>query len=865
MKRVLSDFLLLTAFLTLCLTASAKPRSFKQAQSIAERQAQKLGIVIDQSSLAKAPRLNGVIDDNTSKPYFVFPNGEEKGFTVVSGDDRFPEIVGYSDRGTYSEDKLPEGYVDFLQQYKEMVEAVEKGDNSVLKTIAEARQLSTEDTKSAEVAPLLANIQWGQDEPFNRMCPLYDEKYRSVTGCTATAMAQILAYWKYPEVLKSDIDSYETETYNLWIPTIYADEQTNYDWDNMLDSYNDGNYTDEQADAVAKLMYHCGASVQMDYGPVSGSYSNISVFVNNFGYDADLIKYIYRSSFTVKEWSAIIDNELLNKRPIMYSGASSGGGHAFVCDGADGNGLYHINWGWNGYQDGYFDITILNPEKGGTGSGTAADGYNRNCQMIIGIQPDNGVYDEPIVSVPSVYSFVTKESRSTEILKGTRDDVNGKFRIALSDIFFNNSDEDINGYVSYGILNKDGSYTPIVDGSEVNLLAYDEVADIYDNHKCSFDSIDYAFPVGTYNIFPLFSEDSVTWRRCPDDPNSVYKQRVVEVTDTTLQVTETPLTAEIENTEEAIYSYPTDFAITLTNRSQEDFNGFVCAYASDKEDEYGAMLAAQYVSLPAHSSRVIPITMTIPLNFSYIRVVEYSSDNTISSIRHFDIDMPIEPSISLVSVESNAEPGLYETEKAYDDGRLVKMPKTREGIAKFRFGLKNDGGRTTLDYLVIFENTETGDIYSRRHYDVKTLGDGHITYINDSISASQLGGRCAVCSVYHLDEASSSYWYVPTSLPDWTLPYVDDPESGVSYKGCFTAVYIGDNETGVGGVDVESGIHVIGGKGEIVLMSDKTCVIPVYSAGGMKVCEVNVTENTAQRVAVKPGLYIVKNQKVIVQ
>lgn len=92
-------------------------------------------------------------------------------------------------------------------------------------------------------------------------------------------MAQILAYWKYPEVLKSDIDSYETETYNLWIPTIYADEQTNYDWDNMLDSYHDGNYTDEQADAVAKLMYHCGAAVQMDYGPVSGSYSNISVLL----------------------------------------------------------------------------------------------------------------------------------------------------------------------------------------------------------------------------------------------------------------------------------------------------------------------------------------------------------------------------------------------------------------------------------------------------------------------------------------------------------------------------------------------------------------------------------------------------------
>lgn len=94
---------------------------------------------------------------------------------MVSGDDRFPEIVGYSDRGTYSEDKLPEGYVDFLQQYKEMVEAVEKGDNVALKTIAEARQMRTEDTKSAEVAPLLANIQWGRTNLLTE-CVLYITK-----------------------------------------------------------------------------------------------------------------------------------------------------------------------------------------------------------------------------------------------------------------------------------------------------------------------------------------------------------------------------------------------------------------------------------------------------------------------------------------------------------------------------------------------------------------------------------------------------------------------------------------------------------------------------------------------------------------
>lgn len=331
-----------------------------------------------------------------------------------------------------------------------------------------------------------------------------------------------------------------------------------------------------------------------------------------------------------------------------------------------------------------------------------------------------------------------------------------------------------------------------------------------------------------------------------------------------MQVTETPLTAEIKNVEEVLGDLYTDFTMNLTTISQVGFEGFLDVYASPTEDGKGKRIGYLYTSVLANSSKEIPFMMTVPTGYEYVWVKEHSSGNMISGIQHFDVNESVAPSVSIVSVESNAEPGLYETEKAYDDGRLVKMPKTREGIAKFRFGLKNDGGRTTINYAVYVKNTETNEGYYRIHYDVKTPGDGQITYINDSISANQLDGRCAVATVCTLG-SNGSYYLIPTSLPEWTLPYVDDPEGGVTYNGCYTAVYIGDNETGVGGVDVESGIHVIGGKGEIVLISDKTCVIPVYSAGGMKVCEVNVTENAAQRVAVKPGLYIVKNQKVIVQ
>ena len=94
-----------------------------------------------------------------------------------------------------------------------------------------------------------------------------------------------------------------------------------------------------------------------------------------------------RSLYSLAEWTQILDNELAAGRPVFYSGSSTDGGHQFICDGSDGQGLYHINWGWGGYQNGYFDVTILNPEKGGVGSGNAQDGYNRSCSMLVGVAP----------------------------------------------------------------------------------------------------------------------------------------------------------------------------------------------------------------------------------------------------------------------------------------------------------------------------------------------------------------------------------------------------------------------------------------------------------------------------------------------
>lgn len=326
--------LLLSLMLLLSVSAIAGPRSYQQAKAIAQRQAALLGIEMDAevaASAKAAPRMSVSSAVSPSATcYYVFANGEDKGFTIVSGDDRMPEVVGYSAQGTYDPDHLPANYVDFMKAYQETVEALLKGDALVSGGLAEARQWRAERAGTAAVAPLLGGIKWNQRAPYNNMCPLYDDTNRSVTGCVATAMAQVMMYHQYPKALKATIKAYTTKSKGIYIPEISSG--ATYDWDNMLSDYSKSDYSSAQADAVAKLMYHCGAAVKMDYGPSSGANVTPAILATYFGYDADLMQDLTRTCFTLQQWMTLVDNELKAKRPILYSGQSSGGGHEFVCD-----------------------------------------------------------------------------------------------------------------------------------------------------------------------------------------------------------------------------------------------------------------------------------------------------------------------------------------------------------------------------------------------------------------------------------------------------------------------------------------------------------------------------------------------------
>ena len=612
-----------TALLAVGLTlfqvlAWAGPRSFQQAQAIAERQAALQGIIMDQQQVSKARKqylLNGSSSSETATSYYVFDNGSDKGFTIVSGDDELPEIVGYSAHGNSEHLMKTEGCAAFLKAYQKFVAAFTQGDAKARKILAEQRALKADGRyQQPKIAPLLGDIAWNQDPPYNKMCPKYKGSELSVTGCVATAMAQVMMYYKYPTELKADIPAYTTATNKLKVNAISKGEE--YDWGNMLPTYTEGEYNTTQADAVAKLMFHCGAAVQMDYGDSSGALLRPEDMSTYFGYDADLLQEVYRSVYTLAEWKKILDRELEAKRPIIYGGvASHENGHQFVCDGSDGEGLYHINWGWSGDSDGYFDITLLDPDVPGTGAGTPADGYNRDCSVIIGIAPDNESKDEPLIKEHSLYADAYENHRKCTITNGERKNASEQFSLTVTPVFSNPTHNKFEGLVALGIRNEDGSYTPITQIEKVAMEARKPDGEYAINYP-NFN-LNYAFPVGTTVLYEIYSTDNGNnWDVCAYVENVVPFE--LEATSTSLTLNGNKLSADLKSNEAIQFDMDNSFDITIRNDSQREYLGLINVYTSETSTKptfnEDSRRAEEYMCVPAGESTTRTITLYQPAN-----------------------------------------------------------------------------------------------------------------------------------------------------------------------------------------------------------------------------------------------------------
>ena len=282
------------------------------------------------------------------------------------------ELVGYAENGFFDAENVPPQMQLWLDGYAEYVAAVQSGK-------AKARKILLSDSPSVVVEPLVST-KWNQDAPFNNFAPEYTDDnnntQRCATGCAATAMAQIMKFHNWPEQGVGHY-SYEHQSFG----TISSDFSEHvYDWTNMIDRYNNGEYSNVQADAVALLMKDCGVSLNMNYGPVSGAsiYSYTPAFKNYFRYSSRTVN---RSGCETAEFTRIITDELQEGRPIIYCGTGEDGGHAFVVDGYDTNYFLHVNWGWGGYSDGYFDMNYMDPAGLGIGGGSGAFKWNQGIVL----------------------------------------------------------------------------------------------------------------------------------------------------------------------------------------------------------------------------------------------------------------------------------------------------------------------------------------------------------------------------------------------------------------------------------------------------------------------------------------------------
>ena len=346
--------LTLITFLTFYMSSSAAPISEGVAREKAVRFiASKKG---DSSAARSAQRNGGSASYGASltavdnqEAYYVFNVDSSNGYVIVSGDDRMPDVLGYSYSGSYNRDSIPDN-IAWLQGYAD--------EYQYLQSHSDAKAASLTSVTGSTILPML-ETHWQQSSPYNAMCPAIQGK-SSVTGCVATAMGQVMYYHQWPNKTSKVIPSYTTNTEHINLPGISV---TSIDWENILPSYTSGG-TQAQIRAVATLMRLTGWSVQMDYGlSASGAYlvNAVNAFKNYFDYKSSL-SYIQRNSYSGSQdsWNQKVYDELKNNRLVIYGGVSSKGGHAFVIDGYDKDDYFHVNWGWGGKDDGNFLLTSLN-------------------------------------------------------------------------------------------------------------------------------------------------------------------------------------------------------------------------------------------------------------------------------------------------------------------------------------------------------------------------------------------------------------------------------------------------------------------------------------------------------------------------
>ena len=416
--------------------------------------------------------------------YYVF-NAQQagRGFVIVAGDDRVPAILGYSDSGTFDSNDVPESMQQWLEGYALQIKAIADGARA--------------DSRSASRGPIepMLPVRWGQGMPYSVLLPHItgSSNAHAYVGCVAVAMAQVMAYWQYPPRPSTTIPGYTSNSGRTYAVTMPSLSPIDFDWEHMQDTYYTTDSTSIESEAVSRLMLYSTTSLKSNFGLTStGSYTRLipEKLITYFGYK-NSAHYIYRESFSTQAWEDTIYAELAAGRPVAYGGNKQSSGHAFVCDGYDGEGRFHINWGWAGKSNGYFLLNLLNPSDEGIGSAAGAYGYVKSQGAAIGIMPDDGE------SGTATFSFEGLRIGATNT---TRSAASSNFSVTVSGEYINNSNVSSRLRRGWGLYKDDELIDVLHNRYESYSVGIGSVVEV--NQTLNFGA---GITSGTYRILPIYS------------------------------------------------------------------------------------------------------------------------------------------------------------------------------------------------------------------------------------------------------------------------------------------------------------------------------------------------------------------------
>lgn len=591
---MIRKFLLIFVGFAASLSLSAQVVSPWQAQAKARQfLAQRGKTVAGGSWRMQMPAAGG-----QAAPYYVFNQPGGQGYVVVAGDERAADILGYADEGSLDLEQAPPQLKAWLQGYADELAALPETDGQSQQTNDNAQLaegLSGDATEGfTPVAPLLGQTQWDQTFPYNLLTPCYVGTTHSATGCAATAMAQIMFFHRHPAQGQGQT-SYRSGQYNMDLSADFSESQ--YQWNLMQPVYADWD-SDESRQAVALLMRDCGYAISMDYGATSGALPDAwpRALIDYFDYDRSLANR-YRENYALGEWNRIIRDEIAAGRPVFAGGFSSAGGHAFVFDGYDADGLIHVNWGWSGVSNGYFRTSALSPAIQGVGG--SSGGFNSRQSIITGIRP----------AVEG--SFLTPEFLSSETVKTTpaSGTLTRTYQLRLTGKIANGGYCDATVDFGFGVFSvPDGRLELVFPAEEAGC------AIAKDAERIGIKAADVSFASladGDYQVFPLVREQGDTlWTKVRDKKAAKPNYLKLHVSDgqlTTSQPTNFQLSAERVALDTKLYQgVRASVSAVLRNQGDMAYSSEVKAVLYNPADQVKVAESEAYLAevYPQDSARI---------------------------------------------------------------------------------------------------------------------------------------------------------------------------------------------------------------------------------------------------------------------